>query len=647
MPYYQKFKETRIPRKRKQNTYRHHHTSASLYNSGHRLRGRTASKANAVNPLIVKLSIAIFVCALLFGFIKSGANSLERVIKIGGKDKQNISSIQANSDVASSTPNEQEMSILRDLTFKIFAKPEGDDSVIHEVASDSREGGDDYISTIVRRSSITEMSNSSTLDNENNIDSSSNANAQNDDSNGIFGANSLIDGNTLRELFNPTSQNKTTTSSSRDDRIVINDALSYIPKVEFSDDVNSEVQNNINPNSNVNTSQNSTDANQSASVVISESMIASVLNQNDVAISQSGIVEPIIETKKFEEILAPRATARTQTSQRVAPARTSNTGTIENSTKEYEQPQNNVARNAEAAAVINNSPNYILKDSGNVENKINVVQQQRPSINANSSSTTDQPTTTPNLREDSTHSSANTQSPISTSRSEVLNIAEVNEQSEILNTLNKSLSNANENPTTVANSSVNRENGTTHNNQIQTSTSSSWNINIDRSNSINNSSASRQTVSRTVRGSKNKPSIFLAQYDERLGNITIIPKERNMNKNTTLEEAILTLLEGAKEDEYNDNVISLISRNTSLLDLFVDDDTVYLNFSDDFEYNPLGDEGIVVQIYQIVYTATQFEGINNVVFLIDGEQKEFIGSEGQILNKVFTRMEIDTIEVED
>ena len=66
---------------------------------------------------------------------------------------------------------------------------------------------------------------------------------------------------------------------------------------------------------------------------------------------------------------------------------------------------------------------------------------------------------------------------------------------------------------------------------------------------------------------------------------------------------------------------------------------MYLNFNENFEFNPLGSEGTMVQIYQFVYTATQFEGIDNVIFLINGELHETIGSEGAIENMPFKRFE--------
>ena len=131
--------------------------------------------------------------------------------------------------------------------------------------------------------------------------------------------------------------------------------------------------------------------------------------------------------------------------------------------------------------------------------------------------------------------------------------------------------------------------------------------------------------------------IYLVEYDENTGDITLIFRNREFNNNVSIESAIKTLLNGATDDENNKNIISCIPRNTELLDIFVEDDIVYLNFNEDFEFNPLGNEGTMIQIYQLVYTATQFEGIDKVIFLINGNLNETIGAEGSIENTAFMR----------
>ena len=143
---------------------------------------------------------------------------------------------------------------------------------------------------------------------------------------------------------------------------------------------------------------------------------------------------------------------------------------------------------------------------------------------------------------------------------------------------------------------------------------------------------------RSLKNTSNE-GIYLVEYDENTGSITLIFRKRNIENNNSIEETIKTLLDGATDDENKNNIISCIPKDTELLDIFVEGDTVYLNFNESFEFNPLGNEGTMLQIYQLVYTATQFEGIDNVIFLIDGNLNETIGAEGAIENMPFKRFE--------
>lgn len=177
-----------------------------------------------------------------------------------------------------------------------------------------------------------------------------------------------------------------------------------------------------------------------------------------------------------------------------------------------------------------------------------------------------------------------------------------------------------------------------YNSIIQTNIYNSANNTVTRT-GLEQADNNRNLYPQRYNNIENKAGIYLVEYNEKLGTITLVFRKREFGKNPDLEEAILSLLKGASDEENRENIISCIPKSTKLIDVFRDKDTVYLNFSGDFEYNPLGDAGMLVQIYQFVYTATQFSGINKVIFLIDGMINETIGSEGAIENKPFMRLE--------
>lgn len=85
------------------------------------------------------------------------------------------------------------------------------------------------------------------------------------------------------------------------------------------------------------------------------------------------------------------------------------------------------------------------------------------------------------------------------------------------------------------------------------------------------------------------------------------------------------------------NLMSLIPAGTKLLSAKVSGGVAYLNFNDAFEINTYGVEGYIHQLEQIVYTATAFSTVNSVQFLIEGEKRDYLGSEGVLIASPLSR----------
>ena len=112
-----------------------------------------------------------------------------------------------------------------------------------------------------------------------------------------------------------------------------------------------------------------------------------------------------------------------------------------------------------------------------------------------------------------------------------------------------------------------------------------------------------------------------------------IPKD-----DSPLSTAIKLLLKGPDSSIASErNCQSLIPAGTKLLSIKIQNGVAYLDFSEDFEINPFGVEGYNAQLMQIVYTATSFSTVKSVQFLIEGEKKEYLGSEGQWIGSPLSR----------
>ncbi len=122
------------------------------------------------------------------------------------------------------------------------------------------------------------------------------------------------------------------------------------------------------------------------------------------------------------------------------------------------------------------------------------------------------------------------------------------------------------------------------------------------------------------------------------GSVTRKEMARTILRNDSpLTGNIKLLLAGPNTSERGKGCRSLIPDGTRLLSAAVRDGVAVLNFSEEFEYNRVGVEGYIGQLMQIVYTATEFPTVNSVQFLIDGERKEYLGSEGVWIGSPLSR----------
>ena len=115
-------------------------------------------------------------------------------------------------------------------------------------------------------------------------------------------------------------------------------------------------------------------------------------------------------------------------------------------------------------------------------------------------------------------------------------------------------------------------------------------------------------------------------------------KRKVPKSDSPLTTAINLLLKGPDSTiSAERNLMSLIPSGTKLLSAKVSGGIAYLNFNEAFEINTYGVEGYIHQLEQIVYTATAFSTVNSVQFLIEGEKRDYLGSEGVLIASPLSR----------
>jgi len=129
---------------------------------------------------------------------------------------------------------------------------------------------------------------------------------------------------------------------------------------------------------------------------------------------------------------------------------------------------------------------------------------------------------------------------------------------------------------------------------------------------------------------------FVKVNTEGLISLKSVNRSIDFNK-SPLTQTINSLIGGPLSDEINKGSLTLIPEGTRLLSARVEGGTAYLNFNEAFRFNPLGREGYLAQLKQIVYTSTEFPSIKNVQILIEGVIKEYLGGEGFYIGEPLSR----------
>ncbi|OHD14040.1 MAG: hypothetical protein A2Z98_05450 [Spirochaetes bacterium GWB1_27_13] len=131
--------------------------------------------------------------------------------------------------------------------------------------------------------------------------------------------------------------------------------------------------------------------------------------------------------------------------------------------------------------------------------------------------------------------------------------------------------------------------------------------------------------------------IYFTKIDEN-DNLILQSVSRSVKyTDSPLTETLKTLLAGPIDKEKKSNIITNIPDDTKIISIVVKNNTAYINLSKEFEFNQYGRESTLNQLKQIVFTATEFNSIKKVQFLIDGKLKTYLGGEGVIINKPLSR----------
>ncbi len=107
-----------------------------------------------------------------------------------------------------------------------------------------------------------------------------------------------------------------------------------------------------------------------------------------------------------------------------------------------------------------------------------------------------------------------------------------------------------------------------------------------------------------------------------------------------LRGAMVELLAGPTAEELAAGLFTVVPSGTELLDLNLADGLATVDLSSDYESGG-GSLSMMARIAQVIFTATQFDNSDRVLFWLDGHPIDYLGGEGLVLDEPQARMDAD------
>lgn len=121
-------------------------------------------------------------------------------------------------------------------------------------------------------------------------------------------------------------------------------------------------------------------------------------------------------------------------------------------------------------------------------------------------------------------------------------------------------------------------------------------------------------------------------------NYELAPEARQIDAKELIDNPYMILINLLIEGPKNEKLLKLIPENTKLNSVKIENDILYIDFSEEFvrEQN-LGKEQEELILKSIVNTVTELTEINKVSFLIDGEDGKGFPDGEVMFDKIFVR----------
>ncbi len=126
---------------------------------------------------------------------------------------------------------------------------------------------------------------------------------------------------------------------------------------------------------------------------------------------------------------------------------------------------------------------------------------------------------------------------------------------------------------------------------------------------------------------ESRMKIYFLRVDDRSERVSLVPITRHIKGEASLERALGELIKGPNSTERGKGLLSAVPSNIRIRGISVKNGIAEIDFNEAVEKNAAGSI-LLNRLDQIVYTATEIEGIRSVIIKINGRRKQTFGSDG-------------------
>lgn len=130
--------------------------------------------------------------------------------------------------------------------------------------------------------------------------------------------------------------------------------------------------------------------------------------------------------------------------------------------------------------------------------------------------------------------------------------------------------------------------------------------------------------------------IYLLRFDEKSEKTVLYGVGRKIQSEQPVLAALRELIKGPSAREKQNGLLTAVPPGLIVRGVSMRQRIAVIDFNEALEENAIG-AIFLSRMDQILYTATQFEGVEGIIVQINGRTKKFIGSDGLTLSMPLTR----------